>query len=89
MTVGELTQILQRTLFECLALGGPIILAAMVVGLAISIFQAATQINEATLTFVPKLIVVGAVLMAFGPGMLSNLVAFTRDIFLTAAEVAR
>jgi flagellar biosynthetic protein FliQ len=89
MTIGELTTILERTLFATLALGGPIVLAAMVVGLAVSIFQAATQINEATLTFVPKLIVVAALLAAFGPGMLANLVAFTRDIFLTAAEVAR
>ena len=89
MTIGELTAILDRTLFATLALGGPIVLAAMVVGLAVSIFQAATQINEATLTFVPKLIVVAAILGAFGPGMLSNLVAFTRYIFLTAAEVSR
>jgi flagellar biosynthetic protein FliQ len=89
MTVGELTTILERTMFATLALGGPIVLSAMVVGLAVSIFQAATQINEATLTFVPKLIVVAAVLAALGPGMLVNLVAFTRDIFLTAATVTR
>jgi flagellar biosynthesis protein FliQ len=89
MTIGELSTILERTMFATLALGGPIVLAAMVVGLAVSIFQAATQINEATLTFVPKLIVVAALLAALGPGMLVTLVAFTRDIFLTAAEVAR
>jgi len=89
MTIGELTAILQRTLVVTLSLGGPIVGAAMAVGLVVSIFQAATQINEATLTFVPKLIVVAVILAIFGPGMLSSLVDFTRTIFLTAAEVAR
>jgi flagellar biosynthetic protein FliQ len=89
MTIGELTAILERTMFATLALGGPIVIAAMVVGLAVSIFQAATQINEATLTFVPKLVVVAALLAALGPGMLANLVAFTRYIFMTAAQVSR
>jgi flagellar biosynthetic protein FliQ len=89
MTIGELTSILERTLFATLALGGPIVLSAMVVGLAVSIFQAATQINEATLTFVPKLIVVALVLLVIGPGMLANLVSFTREIFMTAATVAK
>ena len=89
MTIGELTTILERTLFATLALGGPIVLSAMAVGLAVSIFQAATQINEATLTFVPKLVVVAVVLLVFGPGMLANLVAFTREIFMTAATVAK
>ena len=89
MTVGELTAILQRTMLMVLSLGGPIVLAAMAVGLLVSIFQAATQINESTLTFVPKVVVVAAILAIFGPGMLSSLVDFTRTIFLTAAEVAR
>ena len=89
MTIGELTSILQRTLMMTLQLGGPIVGAAMAVGLAVSIFQAATQINEATLSFVPKVIVVAAILAIFGPGMLAGLVDFTRTIFLTAAEVAR
>jgi len=89
MTVGELTGILQRSMLMVLSLGGPIVGAAMAVGLVVSIFQAATQINESTLTFVPKLIVVGAILAIFGPGMLAGLVDFTRQMFLTAAEVAR
>jgi flagellar biosynthesis protein FliQ len=89
MTVGELTEILQRTMLMTLSLGGPIVGAAMAIGLIVSVFQAATQINESTLTFVPKLIVVGAILAIFGPGMLAGLVDFTRSMFLTAAEVAR
>jgi flagellar biosynthetic protein FliQ len=88
MTTGDVISLLQRTLYTMLAVGGPIVLATMVVGLAISVFQAATQINEATLTFVPKLAVVGAILMIAGPGMLQQLVDFTRFIFATAVAAA-
>jgi flagellar biosynthesis protein FliQ len=89
MTIGELTAILQRTLVETMTIGGPIVVAAMVVGLVVSVFQAATQLNEATLSFVPKVLVVAGLLAVFGPGMLAGLVEFTRSIFLTAAEVAK
>jgi flagellar biosynthetic protein FliQ len=89
MTIGELTSILQRTMLMVLSLGGPIVLAAMVVGLLVSIFQAATQINESTLTFVPKVLIVAVILSVFGPGMLASLVDFTRSIFVAAGEVAR
>jgi flagellar biosynthetic protein FliQ len=88
MTTGDVIALLQRTLWTMLAVGGPIVLATMVVGLVISVFQAATQINEATLTFVPKLAVVGAILMIAGPGMLQQLIDFTRYIFATAAAAA-
>jgi flagellar biosynthetic protein FliQ len=89
MTTGDVISLLQRTLFTMLAVGGPIVLATMAVGLVISILQAATQVNEATMTFVPKLIVVAAILLLAGPGMLQQLVDFTRYIFDTAAASAR
>jgi len=89
MTPGDLVAIMQRTLIEMLALGGPILVGAMVIGLLISIVQAATQVNEATLTFVPKLALVAGILFAFGPGMLAQLLDFTRYIFATAATVGR
>jgi flagellar biosynthetic protein FliQ len=89
MTTGDVISLLQRTLFTMLAVGGPIVMATMVVGLMISILQAATQVNEATLTFVPKLVVVGAILLLAGPGMLQQLVDFTRYIFATAVLAAR
>ena len=69
--------------------GGPIILVSMAVGLVISILQAATQINEATLTFVPKLIVVALVLVMLGPSMVSQLTDFTRFVFQVASESSR
>ena len=89
MATGDLISILQRTLYTMLAMAGPIVLATMAVGLIISVFQAATQVNEATLTFVPKLIVVAAILLLAGPGMLQQLVDFTRFIFATAVAAAR
>lgn len=89
MTSADLVGILQRSLFAMLAVGGPIVLATMAIGLVVSILQAATQVNEATLTFVPKLVVVAAILLLAGPGMLQQLLDFTRFIFATAAVVGR
>lgn len=89
MTSGDLTGVLQQALFTVLSVGGPIVLATMAVGLVVSILQAATQVNEATLTFVPKLIVVAAILMLAGPGMLQRLLDFTRLIFAATVQAAR
>lgn len=60
---------------------GPPILISMIVGLAISLFQAVTQIQESTLTFVPKMIVIFAALAAMGPWLGSSLVRFTQLCF--------
>jgi flagellar biosynthetic protein FliQ len=89
MTPGDVFSIMDRSLFAMLAVGGPIVITTLIVGLAISILQAATQINEATLTFVPKLVAVAGILVILGPSMLQQLVDFTRYIFQTAATVAR
>jgi flagellar biosynthetic protein FliQ len=61
----------------------------MAVGLVISILQAATQINEATLTFVPKLLLVALVLMILGPSMASQLTDFTRFVFQAISEAGQ
>jgi len=60
----------QEAMIVAVKLTAPVLLPSLVVGLIIAMFQAATQINEATLTFVPKLIVIGIILMVMGPGML-------------------
>jgi flagellar biosynthetic protein FliQ len=62
-------------------LAAPLLLSALVVGLLIGMFQAATQINEMTLTFVPKLIVVGLVILVAGPTLLNILLGFTIQLF--------
>ena len=73
--------IAKQALFLSLILTGPLVMAAMLVGLVISILQATTQIQEQTLTFVPKLFTVVAVLAIAGPWMLAQMVAFTSSIF--------
>ena len=64
----------------------PVLLAALAVGLVIGIVQAATSVNEQTLTFVPKLAVTALVLVVFGGAMMGLVVDFTEEIF---AEIAR
>ena len=80
---------MQRAMLTTLMVGGPIVMVSMAVGLVISIFQAATQINEATLTFVPKLVVVALVLVVLGPGMATQLTDFTRFVFQAVSEAGR
>ena len=66
----------QEGLTLMLAVSAPLLLVVLVVGLLVSIFQAATQINEATLSFVPKVVAAGAVLGIAGPWMLTTLVEY-------------
>mgnify|MGYP003589141734 CR=1 FL=1 len=75
MTLGS--QAMQVTLL----LGAPLLLVALVVGLVISIFQAATQINEATLSFIPKLLAVFVTLVVAGPWMLEQMLDYMRQLF--------
>lgn len=71
----------KQTLFLSLILTGPPVVVAMIVGLTISILLATTQINEQTLTFVPKLVGVVTTLAVAGPWMLAQLVVFTASIY--------
>ncbi|SBR52370.1 MULTISPECIES: flagellar biosynthesis protein FliQ [unclassified Halomonas] len=64
-----------------LLLAGPMLLAALFTGLIISLFQAATQINEMTLTFIPKILAVFAVLVLAGPWLLGLITDFTHRLF--------
>lgn len=64
-----------------LFLAGPILLAALFTGLLVSLFQAATQINEMTLTFIPKILAVFAVLVLAGPWLISLITDFTTRLF--------
>ena len=63
-----------------LMLGAPLLLTALVVGLIVGLFQAATQINEMTLSFIPKVIAMAAVVVATGPWMLGLLVDYTKRL---------
>lgn len=81
MGEAEVGTALRDTMLVVLKLGGPALIAALVIGLAMSFIQAVTQINEATLAFVPKVLVIGAVLVMTGPFMLSTLTAYTQMVF--------
>lgn len=70
-----------NALHAMLLVGGPLLLVALVVGLLVSIFQALTQINEATLTFIPKILAIGGTLLVMGPWMLRVMTTFTVDLF--------
>ncbi|MEM8514844.1 flagellar biosynthetic protein FliQ [Massilia sp. MP_M2] len=71
-----------RTAMEVtLMVSAPLLLVALIVGLIISIFQAATQINEATLSFIPKLVGVFVTLVVAGPWMLSVMLDYMRQVF--------
>ena len=72
-----------------LVIGGPLLLAALVAGIFVGVLQTATQINEASLSFVVKLVAVAAVLLALGPGLLSGLVTYTRTSLHDLADVVR
>jgi len=73
----------QDALLLVLTLGGPILMVALVVGLAVSIFQAVTQVHEMTLTFIPKIIAVGATLMLVLPWALTRMLDFTRNLLMS------
>ena len=81
MTDALLQQIATQVLWISLKLAGPTLAVSLGVGLLVSIFQAVTQIQEMTLTFIPKLIAVAIVGMMLGPWMLHSLEAFTIEIF--------
>jgi flagellar biosynthetic protein FliQ len=75
LTVGK------QALYVTVMLGAPLLLSALAVGLAISVLQAATQINETTLAFIPKLLALVAVVYVAGPWMLTLIVGYTRRLF--------
>ncbi|MCS7296369.1 MAG: flagellar biosynthesis protein FliQ [Chloroflexota bacterium] len=79
----------KETLWITFLVGAPILGVTMVIGIAISIFQAVTQINEMTLTFVPKIVGVFVALIIFGPWMLETIVSFTSALFSNLAMYGR
>ncbi|ADL05977.1 flagellar biosynthetic protein FliQ [Lacrimispora saccharolytica] len=83
MTEVALSSLMYEMFGLAVKLAGPVLVVSMVVGVVISILQAATQIHEQTITFVPKLIVIGLVLLIMGSNMMESLRDFTIHIFNT------
>ncbi len=81
MTPENVVSLVRQALEILVLMSAPPLVAALAVGLLVSVFQAATQINEMTLSFIPKLLAVFAALVLAGPWMLSTMVEFTRALF--------
>jgi len=82
MSDAMILEIGRQTLLTMLLLSGPMLLLSLVVGLTVSVFQAATHISEMTLTFIPKLVAMGAALMFFLPWMLQMFRSYFNDLLL-------
>ncbi len=81
MTQGEVLSIFQQAILVTLKLAGPMLVASIVIGLIIAVFQAATQIHEQTLTFVPKLLVIALMLLLMGSWMITTLSDLMQSLF--------
>jgi flagellar biosynthetic protein FliQ len=88
MTDLMVVDLARRAMLMALALGGPLLMVALVVGLLISILQAVTQVQEQTLAFVPKLVAVGLVFLIGLPWMLQMAVNFTSELFRSLPALA-
>ena len=89
MTPETVMSVAQRALEMTLLLSAPLLLTALLVGLLVGIFQAATQINEMTLSFIPKLLGMAAAVVITGPWMLKILVSYTRELIMSIPTLIR
>jgi len=89
MSADAAVGIIQRALLIALMLAAPMLLFGLVAGLAISIVQAVTQIQEMTLTFIPKMVAICFAVIIFGQWMLLTLMRFTREIFELIPQAVR
>jgi flagellar biosynthetic protein FliQ len=87
MTPEIVVNLIRQALEVTVLLSAPLLLAALATGLLVSVFQAATQINEMTLSFIPKLLAIFLAAVLAGPWMLSLLVDFTRRLFVAIPEL--
>lgn len=89
MTIALFLELSQRAFWLGTALAAPLLLASLVVGFAVSIFQATTQINEMTLSFVPKIAAVFAALALLGPWMLQLTLTYMSQLLLDLPRFVR
>jgi len=87
MSQGDVLNIFSEAMVVALKLAAPLLTVSIVIGLVVSIFQAATQIQEQTLTFVPKILAVFLVMILMGSFMMNTLVGFTNRIFGYIANI--
>lgn len=89
MTEEYIMGIMANAMRVGMILGAPCLIAAFVVGIAVSLFQTVTQIHEATLTFIPKILAIFLTLLLFGPFLLNTMLDFVRQMFLDLPNLVR
>lgn len=89
MTGDLAVQLGRDALAMVMMVSAPMLILGLVVGVAVSIFQATTQIQEQSLAFIPKIIAVFVAVLVFGPWMLSLLVGYTRELFMSLPNMVR
>jgi flagellar biosynthetic protein FliQ len=89
MTIDQVSDLLRQTVSVTLLVSAPMLMAALVVGLVVSLIQAATQLNEQTLTFVPKIVVVLGLLALLFPWIMGHLIDFSTQLLEFAAQQGR
>jgi flagellar biosynthetic protein FliQ len=89
MDQNTIIDISQRALLIVLYVSAPILGLSLIVGLAVSIFQATTQIQEQTMTFIPKILAVIVSIAVFGSWMLKTLVEYTQDLYMNINQYIR
>ena len=89
MTDTAVLELTQRSVALALMIASPVLGFGLVVGLIVSVFQAATQIQEMTLTFVPKIIAVTTAVVLFGPWMLRSIVTFTIKLYSSLPDLVQ
>jgi flagellar biosynthesis protein FliQ len=89
MTEQLVIDITRNAFITALEIGGPLLAVSLAVGMIVSIFQAVTQINEQTLSFVPKVLSVSAALAVLGPWMTTTLISYMVGVFNSLPQFAR
>jgi flagellar biosynthesis protein FliQ len=89
MNDAQVMAIAGEALWTALLVAAPILIVSLAIGVIVSVFQAMTQVNEATLTFVPKLLGVFAVSAIMGPWMVGTMVQYTHRVFATLPQAIR
>ena len=89
MDAGFVIEVTFKALWMAFVLSGPVLIALLVVGLVIGILQAATSVNESSVAFIPKLLVIALVLLVAGPVSLAPFVDYLREVIMELPEILR
>ena len=89
MTQDMILEVFRQAMIVAIKIAGPLLIISMCVGLVIAVFQAATQIHEQTLTFVPKAATITILLMLLSPNMINTVTAFVKNIFEIITQISQ